>query len=303
MEDWMNETGPLCVGLGEVLFDLLPGGARLGGAPANFAYAARSLGLPAVLVSAVGEDELGRDARRQLRAKGLPAYLPAVPRVTGHVRVTLDDRGVPAYAFAGDPAYEAIPWTDALAETARRTAVCCFGTLAQWGRITRRTAAQFLRTMPAGSLRVYDVNLRGHFYSRDIVTASLAAANAVKCNEDELPVLCAYAGVETSPEAYRDYLRRLGVACFMYTEGAKRSTVYRGEERSVLPTPDSPVEDTVGAGDAFTAALVAALVRGAPLARAHALAVEVSTFVCSRRGAMPDYPPAFRERLVAWAQA
>lgn len=302
MDDWMKETGPLCVGLGEVLFDLLPGGARLGGAPANFAYAARALGLPAVLVSAVGEDELGRDARRELREKGLPAYLPAVPRVTGHVRVTLDDRGVPAYAFAADPAYEAIPWTDALEAVARRAAVCCFGTLAQWGRVTRGTAARFLRAMPAGSLRVYDVNLRGHFYDRDIVAASLSAANAVKCNEDELPVLCGYAGLDPSPEAYWAYLRSRGADCFMYTEGAKRSTVYRGEERSVLPTPDGPVADTVGAGDAFTAALVAALVRDAPLARAHALAVEVSTFVCSRRGAMPVYPPAFRARLDAWAR-
>ncbi len=303
MEEWMKETGPLCAGLGEVLFDLLPGGARLGGAPANFAYAARALGLPAVLVSAVGEDELGREARRQLREKGLPAYLPAVRRATGHVHVTLDGRGVPAYAFADEPAYEAIPWTDELEALARRTTLCCFGTLAQWGRTTRRTAERFLRAMPEGSFRVYDVNLRGHFYNRAIVEASIAQADAVKCNEEELPVLCGYAGIDPSPEAYRAYLRSRGVDCFLYTEGAKRSTVYRGEERSVLPTPDGPVEDTVGAGDAFTAAMMAALVRGAPLGRAHALAVEVSSFVCTCRGAMPAYPPAYRERLDAWARA
>ena len=298
MEHIGNE-GPLCVGLGEVLFDLLPGGARLGGAPANFAYAAGALGLPSLLVSAVGEDALGRKARRLLEEKGLPALLPSVPRATGRVEVALSAAGVPSYAFAPCPAYEAVPWTAELEAIAARTAVVSFGTLAQWGRVSRETVQAFLRAMPEGSLRVYDVNLRGHFYNEEIVRESIGMADAVKCNEDELPVLAAYAGCAAEPAAYAAFLRREGVRYFLYTEGERQSSVFQDGEVSVLATPMVEVADTVGAGDAFTAGLVAALVRGAPLRKAHAFAAELAAYVCTCEGAMPDYPAHFRERLEA----
>lgn len=296
-ERW-RRPGALFTGFGEVLFDMLPEGPRLGGAPANFAYTAHALGCEALVVSAVGADELGREAAALLAEKGLAAALFTVPRGTGHVDVALDEAGVPSYAFAAEPAYEAIPWTEQTERAAAATAVACFGTLARWGEETRRTAERFLRAMPAGSLRVYDVNLRGEFYDRDLVQSSLRLADVVKCNEDELPVLCAFAGIgEPSPGAYARYLRLLGARGFIYTEGAKQSTVFWEGARSVRPTPPVEAADTVGAGDAFTAAFTAALACGLPLGAAHAFAAEAAAYVCTRSGAMPAWPAGFRETL------
>lgn len=288
----------LFTGFGEVLFDMLPEGPRLGGAPANFAYTARALGCRALVVSAIGDDELGREAQALLAEKGLAAELFTVPRGTGRVDVALDGAGVPSYAFAPEPAYEVIPWTERTRRAAEATAVACFGTLARWGEETRRTAEQFLRAMPAGSLRVYDVNLRGDFYDRELVQSSLRLSDIVKCNEDELPVLCAFAGLgKASPEAYARYLRLCGVRGFIYTEGAKESTVFWDGARSVRKTPPVEAADTVGAGDAFTAAFTAALARGLPLGAAHAFAADAAAYVCTRSGAMPEWPAGFREAL------
>lgn len=296
-ELWKQE-GSLFTGLGEVLFDMLPEGPRLGGAPANFAWTVHALGGRALVVSAVGDDELGREAAALLAEKELPAELFTVPQGTGHVDVSLDAGGVPSYRFAADPAYEALPWTERTARAAARTAVCCFGTLARYGAVTRATAARFLQAMPAGSFRVYDVNLRGTFYTPELVEESLAMADAVKCNEDELPVLCRFAGIaEPSPKAYFRYLRLRGARCFIYTEGAVRSTVFLDGEKSVRPTPPVEVADTVGAGDAFTGAFMAALSRDLPLGEAHAFAAAAASFVCTRSGAMPDYPASFRQTL------
>lgn len=284
------ENKPLCIGLGEVLFDLLPDGPKLGGAPANFAYAARALGMDGRAVSAVGDDELGKEAARLLSEKGLPAMLPVVDRPTGNVLVTFHGKGIPSYEFAAHPAYECVPYTEELQKLAAETEICCFGTMAQWGAVTHKTILHFLDAMKEDSLRIFDVNLRGHFYNKEIIEQSLRRANAVKCNEQELPLLAGYAGLpNVSVDAYQAYLEKLGVHCFMYTEGAKQSTVYYQEEKSILPTPKGDVVDTVGAGDSFTAVLIVSLHKGLPLAKAHARAVKVSTFVCTQHGGMPDY--------------
>lgn len=286
----MNEKKPLVIGLGEVLFDLLPDGPKLGGAPANFAYAARALGMDGRAVSAIGDDELGKEARRLLAEKELPAVLPVVDRPTGNVLVTFHGKGIPSYEFAEHPAYECVPFTEELHQLAKEADICCFGTMAQWGEVTHRTVRWFLDAMRKDSLRVFDVNLRGDFYSKDIIETSLRRSNAVKCNEQELPLLCEYAGISTADaDRYHDYVESLGVTCFMYTEGAKQSTVYYQGEKSILPTPKDEVVDTVGAGDSFTAALVTGLYEGMPLRDAHARAIRVSTFVCTQHGGMPDY--------------
>lgn len=286
----MNQKKPIAVGLGEVLFDLLPDGPKLGGAPANFAYAARALGMDGRAVSAIGSDELGKEARRLLREKGLPALLPLVDRPTGNVLVTFHGKGIPSYEFAVRPAYECVPFTEELQALAKETDICCFGTMAQWGNVTHRTVCSFLDVMKEESLRVLDVNLRGHFYNQEIIETSLRRANVVKCNEQELPILCDYAGIsEPDADRYHAFLERLGVICFMYTEGARKSTVYYGGEKSILPTPKDEVVDTVGAGDSFTAALVTGLYQGMSLRKAHERAIAVSTFVCTQHGGMPDY--------------
>lgn len=282
---------PVCVGLGEVLFDLLPTGPVLGGAPANFVYTARALGADGRLVSAVGKDEWGEEAARLLAEKGIPAVLSVTERVTGHVRVHFSGAGIPSYHFAENPAYEEIPFTEETARLAEETNICCFGTMAQWGKTTRETVMRFLSEMREESLRVFDVNLRGRFFSKEIVDASLARSDLVKCNEEELPVLCRYAGVSgEGAERYYEYLReRFGVRGLIYTEGAKRSTVYLNGDRSVLPTPFCEAVDTVGAGDAFTAAFVLSLYEGKSLRDAHERAVEIAAFACTRPGGMPDY--------------
>lgn len=289
------------MGLGEVLFDLLPSGPRLGGAPANFAYTASRLGMSAALVSAVGRDAMGQEARRLLKEKELALFLTETGRPTGHVKVSFREGGIPSYTFADDPAYETIPYTAELAGLAEKADLCCFGTLAQYGALTRETARRFLQGMRPESRRVFDVNLRGRFYSREIVASLLSLSDAVKCNEEELPLLCAFAGLqETSPEAYRAYLAARGISCFIYTEGAKGSTVFLEGERSSLAAPKERAADTVGAGDSFTAAFFAGLAKGLSLRKAHALAVEVSAYVCTRQGGMPDFPgdaPRWAEQM------
>lgn len=287
------------MGLGEVLFDLLPSGSRLGGAPANFAYTASRLGMSAVLVSAVGRDAMGKKARRLLEKKGLSLFLAETDCPTGHVKVSFREGGIPSYTFSADPAYEVIPYTAELAGLAGKADLCSFGTLAQYGPVTRETARRFLHGMRPESCRVFDVNLRGHFYSREGIEDLLALASAVKCNEEELPILCGFAGLrDASPEGYRAYLAARGISCFVYTEGAKGSIVFLEGERSFLAAPKERVIDTVGAGDSFTAAFFAGLTKGLSLRRAHALAVQVSAYVCTRQGGMPDFP----EDAPCWAE-
>lgn len=287
------------MGLGEVLFDLLPSGPRLGGAPANFAYTASRLGIPTAVVSAVGRDDMGREARRLLAEKGLILHLAETDRSTGHVNVSFQEGGIPSYTFAADPAYEAIPYTEELAALAGKADLCCFGSLASYGTVTRETVRRFLRGMRRESRRVFDVNLRGHFYSTEGIASLLMLSNAVKCNEEELPLLCAFAGLgEVSPAAYEACLARQDISCLIYTEGAKGSTVFLDGECSFLAAPEERAADTVGAGDSFTAAFFAGLARGLSLREAHALAVRVSAYVCTRSGGMPDFP----EGAPRWAE-
>ena len=144
-----------CVGLGEVLFDVYPQGPKLGGAPANFAFHCGQLGLKSMVISAVGQDDLGERARQELASKFLPALLPTVPYPTGAVNVTLSSDGVPAYIFLEDTAYDHIPFTPLLAELAPKINIACFGTLAQRGSETHETVLKFLDAMsPAARLRV-----------------------------------------------------------------------------------------------------------------------------------------------------
>ena len=281
-----------CAGLGEVLFDVYPSGAKIGGAPANFAFHCKQTGLDALVVSSVGNDELGFSARNILASKFLPALLVENSKITGAVNVTLNSQGVPTYVFLEDTAYDNLPFTDLLKETAQKLQMVCFGSLAQRSMVTHETIMKFLDAMPENlRLRVFDVNLRRQYYSENVINESLKRTEIFKCNEDELPLLCKIAGIDTpSPAAYRDYLRAKGIFCFIFTEGAKQSTVFLNDEISIVPTKKVDVVDTVGAGDSFTATLVSLLMQGKDLAFAHQKAVEVSAFVCTQQGAMPELP-------------
>ena len=288
-----------CAGLGEVLFDVYPTGPKIGGAPANFAFHCKQLGLDALVVSSVGNDDLGFTARNLLAAKFLPALLLPSDKCTGAVNVILNNEGVPSYVFLEDTAYDNIKCNDLLLEVAKKVQLACFGTLAQRGAVSHASVMQFLDAMNKNCcIRVFDVNLRRNYFSKEVIEESLKRTEIFKCNEDELPVLCEIAGIKNiSAAAYRDYLSERGIYCFIFTEGAKQSTVFLNDEVSIKKTPVIKAVDTVGAGDSFTASLVSLLMQGKSLDFAHEKAVEISAYVCTQQGAMPELSTKLKASL------
>ena len=278
------------VGIGEILFDLLPSGAQLGGAPANFAYHVCCLGGRGVAVSAIGKDKLGEEVKSILASKKLEAVLPEVDFPTGVVKVSLDDRGVPEYTIIENVAWDNVPYTAEMKALASQAAAVCFGTLAQRNPVTRATVMSFIADMPEDSLKVYDINLRQHFYSREIIEESLKVADILKINDEEIGVVGELFGMEGEYEAIcRVLIECYGLKLVILTKGAAGSDVITMEETHSVECPVVKIADTVGAGDSFTAAFVHAYLRGDSLADCHAVANRISAFVCSRSGAMPDY--------------
>lgn len=288
-----------CAGIGEVLYDVFDDGPRIGGAPANFAYHCRMQGLNAMAISGVGDDDLGHLAHKLFDEKQLPYYLETVARPTGQVRVSLDESGVPTYTFLMDTAYDNMEADEKLLNIARKTQVCCFGSLAQRSAKSAAAILAFLKAMPEElRLRVYDVNLRRDYFSREVVESSLSECEIFKCNDEELPVLMKLLEVKGQDERdFNAYLRSRGVYGFIYTCGADSSTVFLNDEVSHLKTPKVKAVSTVGAGDSFTATVITSLLKGYPLTKAHSLANTVAAYVCTVDGAMPEYPEALKAQL------
>lgn len=286
-----------CVGIGEILFDVFPDAMKLGGAPANFAFHCSQMGLSSMVVSAIGNDEYGEKIRTLLSVKFMPALLPIVPYNTGMVHVHIDQNGMPDYNFLDNTAYDHIPLTEDLLTVAGMTNIACFGSLAQRSEESRKTILAFLEAMPEGQrVRIFDVNLRKKYYSKEVIDSSLKHCEVVKCNSEELPILAQLAGVDPhSPQSYYEYLRQhFDIHCFIYTDGANESIIFLEDEFSSLPTQKADVVDTVGAGDSFGAAFLCALVRGKSLKDAHSYANTIAAFVCTNEGAMPVFPDAFK---------
>ena len=293
------------VGLGEVLWDVFPDGRKLGGAPGNFAWHVSQFGLDSLAASAVGDDALGREALASFDEKGLSYLIPFVDRPTGTVQVTLDAAGVPSYEICEGVAWDHIPFTEALAQVARNAKAVCWGSLAQRNAVSRASIASFLAATPASCLKVFDINLRQHFYSKDIIETSLRACDILKINDDELVIVSRMFGIEgpasaesLTAEMAEKTCRRLiadyGLKMLVLTCGAVGSYVFSNEEKSYLATPKVTVADTVGAGDSFTAAFIASLLLGKDLKTAHQKAVEVSAYVCTCKGAMPVLPEGMK---------
>ena len=282
------------IGMGEALWDCLPEGRKIGGAPANFAYHAAQFGLQSVAVSAVGHDALGQEILDTFSQKGLSYYLPQVSFPTGTVQVTLDEQGVPQYDICENVAWDNIPYTDELDALARQTRAVCFGSLAQRNEVSRKTIRRFLTTMPqtGDTLRVFDINLRQHFYSKDILEESFRLCNILKINDEELVIVQRMFGYEglheedTCKKLISDY----GLKLLILTCGTNGSYVFDKDVVSFMPTPKVKVADTVGAGDSFTGSFVAQLLLGKTVREAHETAVRVSAFVCTQNGAMPQLP-------------
>lgn len=277
------------VGIGEILWDMLPQGKQLGGAPANFAYHVCRLGGNGWAVSAISDDPLGNEINEILSTKNLHTALAEVSAPTGTVQVTLDAAGVPSYDITENVAWDMIPFTPALEEMAKETEAVCFGTLAQRSEISRNTIMKFISCMPADSLKVYDINLRQNYYSEEIISRSLEVSDILKINDEELETVSALFGLEGSQtERCRALIERFSLKLVILTKGEKGSDVVTAlAEHSVVPGKIE-VADTVGAGDAFTAAFVVSYLRGESLAEAHEKAGEVSSYVCTKSGAMPD---------------
>lgn len=285
----------IVVGMGEALWDVLPEGKKIGGAPANFAYHVSQFGLPSAVVSAVGKDALGDEIIENFTSKGLNHLIATVPYPTGTVQVEIDQAGIPQYDIKENVAWDNIPYTAMLENLAQRTKAVCFGSLAQRNIVSRKTINLFLDAMPQDpdSLVVFDVNLRQGFYNKEILCNSMKRCNILKINDEELVTVSrmfGYPGIDLQDKCWI-LLGKYNLKMLILTCGINGSYVFTPGTVSFQPTPTVEVADTVGAGDSFTAAFIASILRGKTVAEAHCKAVETSAFVCTKKGAMPILPP------------
>ena len=303
----------IVVGMGEALWDCLPEGRKLGGAPANFAYHVSQFGLQSCVVSAVGNDLLGREIVDIFTEKKLPWNIPSVDYPTGTVQVTLSGNGIPQYDIKQDVAWDNIPFTPALAELAKETIAVCWGSLAQRNDVSRNTINCFIDLMPVtdNTLKVFDINLRQNFFTKEIIEQSFNKCNVLKINDEELVAMSKlfdnpmkplpegtveevpaelFGGMDFKSRC-REMVAQYDLKMLILTCGVSGSYVFTPDgEISFQGTPKVEVADTVGAGDSFTATFVASLLLGKTVKESHERAVKVSAFVCTQNGAMPVLP-------------
>jgi fructokinase len=290
------------IAVGEILWDLLPAGRELGGAPANFIQHARSLGADAALVSRVGDDDLGREAVARLRARGVATDLIQEDREapTGTVGVEIRPDHQPRFTIHEGVAWDRLAVEDAALAAMRAADVVCFGSLAQRTAGGAGAVRRLVAAARPGALRIFDVNLRPPFVQKEVVEASLGLANVLKLNDQELPVLAGMLGLAGDEgEQLEALVNRHSLRLVALTRGGQGSLLLGEGGRSERPAVAVNVADTVGAGDAFTAALALGLLRGCPLDETNRLAAEVAAFVCSRPGGAPELPPALRRHYDA----
>ena len=280
-------------GIGEILWDMFPDGAQFGGAPANFVCHSQALGATSHMVSCVGSDELGWRALGYLKENGVDTSTVAQSeeRPTGTVEVELDAEGVAQYEFAANVAWDALMWSGALARAADEADVVCYGTLGQRSEFSKNTIQRFLKRTTNDCLRVFDVNLRQHFYSKALIRDSLEYANILKLNNEELPVLSSSCGLSGSETAIVEQLReQYNLRLVALTQGPKGAILFTEDGLSECDGFTVEVKDTVGAGDAFTAAMTLGLLLGHKLDCINEHACRVAAFVCTQDGAAPKLP-------------
>jgi fructokinase len=287
------------VAVGEVLWDLLPSGRQLGGAPANFACHARALGADTRLATRVGDDALGREAVERLRLLGLPTDTvgvdPEAP--TGTVNVEVGSGGQPHFTIRQDVAWDRLTADEAALALAAEADAVCFGSLAQRDPRSRQAIRTLVGATRPGAWRIFDVNLRPPFVVPEVLEVSLGLANVLKLNDQELPALAGILGLPGDTRGQMAELaRRYGLGLVALTRGAAGSLLLAGGQWSDHRGLPTEVCDTVGAGDAFTAAIVVGLLAGWPLERINQAANEVAAFVCTQPGATPALPEDMRRR-------
>lgn len=290
---------PTVIALGEILWDLLPAGKQMGGAPANFAFHAKQLGARAITASAVGDDALGRELLARLTTLGLEtAYIHANPdRPTGVVEVSLDQNRVASYTIHENAAWDFLPTTPELLQLMSEADCVCFGTLAQRSEVSRKTILTALNQTRADCLRIFDINLRQRYYSREIIEQSLMRATVLKVNDQELPALGVL--LKMSGDIPAGVMSRFGTKLIALTRGGAGAVLMSANGTRVEHPgyPAEPMADTIGAGDSFTAALAVGLLRQMPLKQINDVACQVASYVCTQAGATPVLPPEITARM------
>ena len=284
----------IMIGLGEVLWDLLPSGKALGGAPANFAYMANLLGDEGIVVSRIGNDEAGREVRAAMEKLGLStSYLQEDTRYpTGVVSVQIDAAGQPEFKIKDSVSWDCLEWTPSWAELAARADVICFGSLAQRSPISRATVQRFLEAAPERTLRIYDVNLRESFYSRELLQQSFKLSHIAKLNDEELFRVSDLLGVAPRSEEgrARGLLVEYGLQLICVTRGARGSLLVSKDKTVEHKGFNIKVADAVGAGDAFTACLAHHYIRGESLEKISESANRFAAWLATQVGATPPIP-------------
>lgn len=287
------------VGLGEILWDLLPDGRQLGGAPANFAYHAQVLGAKARIVSCIGKDDLGKDILERLQELALATTHMAIDgeHPTGTVSVELNEQGKPEYVIHENVAWDFIPYGSSLEILAAKTDAVCFGSLCQRSAVSRDTVKKFLEATRPDGIRIYDINLRQSYYSREVIDDMLSRSDVLKLNDEELPIVADMFEIRgNDEEILRELQRRYSLGLIALTLGADGSRLLNSEGVSFHRFEEPiTVADTIGAGDAFTAAVAIGLLQGWDIDRTNETANRLAAFVCTRKGAMPLIP----QRIIA----
>ena len=287
------------VGLGEALWDCLPEGKKIGGAPANFAFHAGQFGHNSIAISAIGNDKLGEETLAEFDKKHVNYLMPMVDYPTGTVQVTLDEAGVPTYEIKEGVAWDNIPFTPEIEKVAKNCRAVCFGSLAQRSSVSRNTIQQFLDATPKDCLKIFDINLRQNFYNETIIRNSLKQCNILKINDEELVSIgriFGYPGLDMENKCWL-LIGKYNLDMLVLTCGVNGSYVFAPNVESYQKTPIVEVADTVGAGDSFTGTFTAAILAGKCIAEAHSLAVEASAYVCTKNGAMPTLPKELIEKV------
>lgn len=289
------KPGDLVVGIGEALWDMLPDGKKIGGAPANFAYHVGQAGVPSCVISAIGADKLGEELVENFKEKKLNFVLEVVDYPTGTVQVSLEN-GIPVYDIKEGVAWDNIPASQNIMDICKRTRAVSFGSLGQRSSISRETLQTFLDSMPEDGtrrFRIFDVNLRQNFYTPEILVESMRRCNVMKINDEELILVSrmfGYPGIDLKDKCWL-LLGKYHLDILILTCGINGSYVFTPGQVSFLPTPVVDVVDTVGAGDSFSAVFMASILQGASIEAAHHNAIACSAYVCTQPGAMPTMPP------------
>ena len=278
------------IGMGELLWDMLPDGKQLGGAPANFAYHAQQMGAKGAILSAVGNDTLGDEICENIEKLNISSLISRVNYPTGTVAVTINGNGIPAYDIVENVAWDMIELTDIAKKELNHVEAICFGSLAQRHDVSRKAIENAMSYTSDKCLKVFDINLRQYFYSKEVIEKSLVLCNVLKINDEELDILSGMFGWEGSDIAKCQFLiDHYKLEMLALTCGEKGSYLFSKKEHSFIKTPKVDVADTVGAGDSFTGVMIIGKLQNKPLTEIHQLAVMVSAFVCTQKGATPAY--------------